>query len=381
MIFGGFSAEALRERIFNAGAEILITNNYGYRSGKVLKAKQTADEALCDCPKVKNCIVVRRIDEDCPMQEGRDHWYYDLMKDASPNCEPEQMESEDPLFVLYTSGSTGKPKGVLHTTGGYMVFANTTFRYIFDYRDEDVFWCTADVGWITGHSYIVYGPLSAGATSLMFEGTPSYPQPDRFWEIIEKYRVNTFYTAPTAIRSMMRSGNKWPLSRDLSSLRLLGSVGEPINPEAWLWFYKVIGKEQCPIVDTWWQTETGGILISPLPGGFPLKPGAATLPFFGVDAKVIRHDGTEADINESGYLVITRPWPGIARGIYGEPKRFKSTYFSQYQGCYFTADSASRDEDGYFWLLGRVDDVVNISGRPFGYCGSGRFISSTFQGS
>lgn len=366
VIFGGFSAEALRERIFNAGAEILITNNYGYRSGKVLKAKQTADEALCDCPKVKNCIVVRRIDEDCPMQEGRDHWYHDLMKDASPNCEPEQMESEDPLFVLYTSGSTGKPKGVLHTTGGYMVFANTTFRYIFDYRDEDVFWCTADVGWITGHSYIVYGPLSAGATSLMFEGTPSYPQPDRFWEIIEKYRVNTFYTAPTAIRSMMRSGNKWPLSRDLSSLRLLGSVGEPINPEAWLWLYKVIGKEQCPIVDTWWQTETGGILISPLPGGFPLKPGAATLPFFGVDAKVIRHDGTEADINESGYLVITRPWPGIARGIYGEPKRFKSTYFSQYQGCYFTADSASRDEDGYFWLLGRVDDVVNISGHRLG---------------
>lgn len=366
VVFGGFSAEALRDRILDAGSEILVTNNYGYRSGKSLPAKKIADEALRDCPGIKKCIVVRRLEQDCEMKEGRDLWYHDLMKIAPIDCAPEQMEAEDPLFILYTSGSTGKPKGVLHTTGGYLVFANTTFRYIFDYRDEDVFWCTADIGWVTGHSYIVYGPLSAGATSLMFEGTPNYPEPDRFWEVIEKYRVNIFYTAPTAIRSMMRDGDHWPLGRDLSSLRLLGSVGEPINPEAWMWFYKVIGKEKCPIVDTWWQTETGGVLISPLPGCVPLKPGAATLPFFGVDAKVIRHDGSEAGVNEGGYLVITRPWPGIMRGVYGEPKKFRNTYFTQYQGCYFTADGARRDEDGYFWLTGRVDDVINISGHRLG---------------
>jgi acetyl-CoA synthetase len=321
---------------------------------------------LLDCPKVKNCVVVRSIDQDCEMNNGRDLWYHDLMKNATADCEPEHMDAEDPLFILYTSGSTGKPKGVLHTNGGYLVYANTTFRYIFDYRDEDVFWCTADIGWVTGHSYIVYGPLSAGATTLMFEGTPNYPEPDRFWEVVEKYRVNIFYTAPTAIRSMMRDGDRWPLRRDLSSLRLLGSVGEPINPEAWMWFYKVIGKEKCPIVDTWWQTETGGILISPMPGCVPLKPGSATLPFFGVDAKVIRHDGSEAGVNEGGYLVITRPWPGIMRGVYGEPNKFKNTYFTQYEGCYFTADGARKDEDGFFWLMGRVDDVINISGHRLG---------------
>jgi len=300
------------------------------------------------------------------MTPGRDHWWHELMSAASPVCEPEHMDAEDPLFILYTSGSTGKPKGVLHTTGGYMVYATVTFKYVFDYRDEDVYWCTADIGWITGHSYIVYGPLSAGATTLMFEGVPHYPQPDRYWEIIEKYRVNIFYTAPTAIRSMMKSGNQWPLGRDLSSLRLLGSVGEPINPEAWIWYHKVIGKERAPIVDTWWQTETGGILITPLPGCTPTKPGSATIPFFGVNPKIIRHDGSEAGVNEGGYLVITRPWPGIMRGIYGDPERFKNTYFVQYPGLYFTGDGARRDKDGYFWLMGRVDDVINVSGHRIG---------------
>lgn len=366
VVFGGFSSEALRDRLLDAGAETLVTCNFGYRAGKVLPVKETADEALLDCPQVKNCVVVRRIDRDCEMNEGRDLWYDDLMKNAPAVCEPEHMDAEDPLFILYTSGSTGKPKGVLHTNGGYLVYTNTTFRYIFDCRDEDLFWCTADIGWVTGHSYIVYGPLSAGATSLMFEGTPSYPEPDRFWQIIEKYQVNIFYTAPTAIRSMMRDGDRWPLGRDLSSLRLLGSVGEPINPEAWMWFYQVIGKEKCPIVDTWWQTETGGVLISPLPGCVPLKPGSATLPFFGVAPKVIRHDGSEAGVNEGGYLVLTRPWPGIMRGVYGEPNKFRNNYFTQYQGCYFTADGARKDEDGFFWLMGRVDDVINISGHRLG---------------
>ncbi|MCL6558085.1 MAG: acetate--CoA ligase, partial [Firmicutes bacterium] len=273
---------------------------------------------------------------------------------------------EDPLFILYTSGSTGKPKGVLHTTGGYMVYVTTTFKYIFDYRDEDVYWCTADIGWITGHSYIVYGPLAAGATSMMFEGVPNYPRPDRFWEIVEKYRVNIFYTAPTALRAMMRDGDKWPLGRDLSSLRLLGTVGEPINPEAWMWYHTVIGKEKTPIVDTWWQTETGGILITALPGAIPTKPGSATVPFFGVNPKIIRQDGSEADVNEGGYLVMTKPWPGIMRGVFGDPDRFKNTYFVQYPGYYFTGDGARKDEDGYFWLMGRVDDVINVSGHRLG---------------
>jgi acetyl-CoA synthetase len=276
------------------------------------------------------------------------------------------MDAEDPLFILYTSGSTGKPKGVLHTTGGYLLYATMTFQYVFDYRDEDIYWCTADIGWVTGHSYIVYGPLSSGATSLMFEGVPNYPEPDRFWEVVEKYRVSILYTAPTAIRAMMREGEKWPQRRDLSSLRLLGSVGEPINPEAWLWYYRVIGNERCPIVDTWWQTETGGILITPLPGAIAQKPGSATLPFFGVDPAVIRQDGTEAEVNEGGYLVIRRPWPGIMRGVFGDPSRFEQTYFAQYPGMYFTGDGARRDEDGYFWLMGRVDDVLNVSGHRLG---------------
>lgn len=366
VVFGGFSAEALRDRIRDCRAETLVTVNYGLRGGKLLNLKENVDSALSSCPEVKNCIVVKRVEEDCDMLPGRDFWWHDLMSAASAVCEPVHMDSEDPLFILYTSGSTGKPKGVLHTTGGYMVYTTVTFKYIFDHRDEDVYWCTADIGWVTGHSYIVYGPLAAGATSLMFEGTPVYPKPDRFWEVVEKYRVNTFYTAPTAIRAMMREGDKWPLGRDLSSLRLLGSVGEPINPEAWMWYHKIIGKGRCPIVDTWWQTETGGILITPLPGCIPTKPGSATLPFFGVSPKIIRQDGSEADTNEGGYLVITKPWPGIMRGVYGDPERFKNTYFVQYPGYYFTGDGSRKDEDGYFWLMGRVDDVINVSGHRLG---------------
>lgn len=366
IVFGGFSPDALRGRILDAQAETLITANYGYRAGKVLRSKENADAALEGCPEVKNCIVVRRVDQDCNMVPGRDHWWHELMADAPKDCEPEHMDAEDPLFILYTSGSTGKPKGVLHTTGGYLTYATVTFKHVFDYRDDDVYWCTADIGWVTGHSYIVYGPLSAGATSLMFEGVPNYPKPDRFWEVVEKYGVNIFYTAPTAIRAMMRDGDQWPKGRDLSSLRLLGTVGEPINPQAWLWYYKVIGQERCPIVDTWWQTETGGILITPLPGAFPTKPGSATLPYFGVVPKVIRQDGSDAAVNEGGYLVITKPWPGIMRGVYGDPERFKNTYFVQYPGYYFTSDGARVDEDGYFWLMGRVDDVINVSGHRLG---------------
>lgn len=366
VVFGGFSAESLRDRILDAGAETLITSNYGFRAGRLLESKRTADQALEECPGVKHCVVVRRVDRETPMREGRDFWWEELVSESSGSAEPESMEAEDPLFILYTSGSTGKPKGVLHSTAGYLLYAALTFQYVFDHRDEDVFWCTADIGWVTGHSYIVYGPLASGATSLMFEGVPNYPEPDRFWEIVERYRVNTLYTAPTAIRAMMRDGEKWPQRRDLSSLRLLGTVGEPINPEAWLWYYRVIGKERCPIVDTWWQTETGGILITPLPGAVPQKPGSATLPFFGVDPVVIRQDGSQAEVNEGGYLMIRRPWPGLMRGVYGDPDRFKQTYFVQYPGMYFTGDGARRDEDGYFWLMGRVDDVLNVSGHRLG---------------
>ncbi len=366
VVFGGFSAESLRDRILDAGAETLITSNYGFRAGRLLESKRTADQALEECSGVKHCVVVRRVDRETPMREGRDFWWEELVSESSGSAEPESMEAEDPLFILYTSGSTGKPKGVLHSTAGYLLYAALTFQYVFDHRDEDVFWCTADIGWVTGHSYIVYGPLASGATSLMFEGVPNYPEPDRFWEIVERYRVNTLYTAPTAIRAMMRDGEKWPQRRDLSSLRLLGTVGEPINPEAWLWYYRVIGKERCPIVDTWWQTETGGILITPLPGAVPQKPGSATLPFFGVDPVVIRQDGSQAEVNEGGYLMIRRPWPGLMRGVYGDPDRFKQTYFVQYPGMYFTGDGARRDEDGYFWLMGRVDDVLNVSGHRLG---------------
>jgi len=366
VVFGGFSSEALKDRILDCESETLITASYAYRSGRVLNSKQNADRALESCPDVKRCIVVKRIDKETEMKEGRDFWWHEQKEEASLECEPEQMDSEDPLFILYTSGSTGKPKGVLHTTAGYLLHTTLTFKYAFDYKDEDIWWCTADIGWVTGHSYIVYGPLSLGATSLMFEGVPNYPEPDRFWEVVEKHKVNIFYTAPTAIRAIMRSGEEWPNKRDLSSLRLLGSVGEPINPEAWIWYYRVIGKERCPIVDTWWQTETGGFMICPIPGAMPMKPGSASLPFFGVDPVILRQDGSETDVNEGGHLCIRKSWPAMMRTVYGDPARFKTTYFNDYEGMYFTGDGARKDEDGYFWLMGRVDDVINVSGHRMG---------------
>ena len=366
IVFGGFSAEALRDRIQDCKAETLITCNWGYRSGKVLSSKDNADQALKSCPTVKRCVVVNRINKETKMVEGRDFWWHDLMKDASIKCEPEWMDAEDPLFILYTSGSTGKPKGVLHTTAGYLLFTTLTMKYIFDIKDTDVYWCTADIGWVTGHSYIVYGPLSVGASSIIFEGVPNYPANDRFWEVVEKYSVNIFYTAPTAIRSIMRNGDEWPNKRDLSSLRLLGSVGEPINPEAWMWYYQVIGKERCPITDTWWQTETGGHLIAGIPGAMKMKPGSAGFPFFGVDPVILRQDETEADINEGGHLCLRKPWPGFMRAVYGDPDRFKTQYFVQHPGTYFSGDGCRKDEDGFYWLMGRVDDVINVSGHRLG---------------
>ncbi|MGE5840889.1 MAG: acetate--CoA ligase, partial [Deltaproteobacteria bacterium] len=366
IVFGGFSAEALRDRINDCKAETLITCNWGYRSGKVLSSKGNADAAMDQCPSIKRCVVVNRIDKETKMKAGRDFWWHEQMKDASPVCEPEWMDAEDPLFILYTSGSTGKPKGVLHTTAGYLLFTMMTMLYVFEIRDEDVYWCTADIGWVTGHSYIVYGPLGVGATSIVFESVPNYPEPDRFWEVVERYGVNVFYTAPTAIRSIMKSGEDWPNKRDLSSLRLLGSVGEPINPEAWIWYYRVIGKEKCPITDTWWQTETGGHLICGIPGAMNMKPGSAALPFFGVDPIILRADETEASVNEGGHLCIKKPWPGFMRTVWGDPDRFKEQYFVQHPGYYFSGDGARKDEDGFYWLMGRVDDVINVSGHRLG---------------
>lgn len=368
VVFGGFSAEALRDRILDCGAKILICADGYYRGGRIIRSKDNPDVALEACPEVKDVIVVKRADIGVKMQPGRDYWWHSEMaaEDIKPYCEPEVMDAEDPLFILYTSGSTGKPKGVLHTQAGYLLFTYQTFKWIFDVKEEDTFWCTADIGWVTGHSYIVYGPLAFGATSLMFEGVPTYPHPDRFWDVIEKYRVNIFYTAPTALRSIMREGDEWPNKHNLTSLRVLGSVGEPINPEAWMWYYNVIGKGKRPIVDTWWQTETGGILITPLPGATPLKPGSATLPFPGVVPAVLREDGSVADVNEGGYLVIKRPWPGLMRRVYGEPERFKNTYFVRFPGVYNTGDGARVDEDGYYWLMGRIDDVIKISGHRIG---------------
>jgi len=368
VVFGGFSAEALRDRILDCGAKVLICVDGYYRGGRIIRSKDNPDTALAECPDVEKVIVIKRADIGVNMQDGRDCWWHDEMAadDIKPYCEPEVMDAEDPLFILYTSGSTGKPKGVLHTHAGYLLYCYQTFKWIFDVKEEDTFWCTADIGWVTGHSYIVYGPLAFGATGLMFEGVPSYPHPDRFWDIVEKYRVNIFYTAPTALRSIMREGDEWPNKHDLSSLRVLGSVGEPINPEAWMWYYNVIGKGKCPIVDTWWQTETGGILITPLPGAVPLKPGSATLPFPGVDPVVLREDGSVAEVNEGGYLAIKQPWPGLMRRVYGEPERFKNTYFVRFPGVYNTGDGARVDEDGYYWLMGRIDDVINVSGHRIG---------------
>ncbi|HEY3278856.1 MAG TPA: acetate--CoA ligase [Syntrophorhabdaceae bacterium] len=379
IVFGGFSAEALRDRILDAGAKLLITANGYWRSGKHVSSKANADIACDLCAKeghtVDKVIVVKRLAGfDVPMKAGRDTFFEDELaaSDISDQCPAEMMDAEDPLFILYTSGSTGKPKGVLHTTGGYMVYTYATFKYIFDYKDKDIFFCTADIGWVTGHSYIVYGPLCNGATSIVFESVPTFPNPDRFWQIVEKFKVTSFYTAPTAIRALMKDGEKWPMGRDLSSLRVLGSVGEPIGPEAWLWYHKYVGREKCPIVDTWWQTETGGILITGLPGAWPQKPGSASLPFFGVEARCLQSRSSgdlpavDAPVNEQGELCIGRSWPGMMRGVFGEPERFFNTYFVQQPGFYFSGDGARKDEDGYFWLMGRIDDVVNVSGHRMG---------------
>ncbi|MBF0565090.1 MAG: acetate--CoA ligase [Nitrospirae bacterium] len=373
VVFGGFSAQALKDRILDCGAKIVITADFGARGGKLVPLKANADEAVEHCPSVEKVIIVRAHMESSNTVSaigGRDFWWHDLMNDPtlSSFCEPEWMDAEDPLFILYTSGSTGKPKGVLHTTAGYLLYTALSFEWIFDYHAEDTFFCTADVGWITGHSYIVYGPLCSGATSILFEGIPNYPTPARFWNIVEKYGVNIFYTAPTAIRALMKEGVQWTKQYDMSTIRLLGSVGEPINPEAWMWYYENVGKGKAPIVDTWWQTETGGILITPLPGAMTLKPGSASKPFPGIVPVVLKDDGSEAKANEGGYLCISKPWPGMFRGTYGDPenKRVKEVYFSRFDGVYFSGDGARFDSDGDFWLMGRIDDVINISGHRLG---------------
>jgi acetyl-CoA synthetase len=369
VVFGGFSAHSLSDRIQNCEAKILITADKGVRGGRLVPLKANGDLALADCPTVEKMIVVRRTD-GADMKPGRDFWWHEEMtaEDIKNYCEPEQMEAEDPLYILYTSGSTGKPKGVLHTTGGYLVYTNLTFKWIFDYHDRDIFFCTADIGWITGHSYTVYGPLSAGATSLMFEGIPTFPNPGRFWEICDKHKVSTIYTAPTVIRALMREGEEWVHKYDLSTLKLLGTVGEPINPEAWMWYHTYVGKGKLPIVDTWWQTETGGILITPLPGAMTLKPGSASRPFPGVVPRIVKEDGTPAGVNKGGYLVIEKPWPGIIRGTYGdlEHKRVKEVYFERFPGKYMSGDGARVDQDGDYWIMGRIDDVINISGHRLG---------------
>ncbi|MFA5844320.1 MAG: acetate--CoA ligase [Coriobacteriia bacterium] len=370
VVFGGFSAAALRERIQDCGARLLVTADEGVRGGRKFALKAAADDALFECPSVEACVVVKRGTGDVDMEPGRDTWWHleIAVPEVRKKCLPEPMGAEDPLFILYTSGSTGKPKGVMHTTAGYLLFAQMSFETVFDHRDEDVFFCTADIGWVTGHSYIVYGPLAAGATALMFEGVPTYPDPGRFWAIIEKHRVSTLYTAPTALRALMRHGDGWPARYDLSSLRLLGTVGEPINPEVWTWYHEVIGKGERPIVDTYWQTETGGFLITPFPAAVPLKPGSATVPFFGVVPEVLREDGSRADAGEGGYLVVNEPWPGMLRGTWGDTdgRRLRETYFERFPGRYFTGDGARVDDDGYYWLLGRVDDVINVSGHRLG---------------
>ena len=366
IVFGGFSPDSLSARIIGCDSNCVITADEGLRGGKKVPLKANTDEALKDCPSVETVIVVNRTGGDVNMQEGRDVWYEDVCAEVSPDCPPEEMNAEDPMFILYTSGSTGAPKGVLHTTGGYMVYASMTHEYIFDYKDGEVYWCTADVGWVTGHSYIVYGPLANGATTLMFEGVPNYPSISRFWDVCDKHNVNIFYTAPTAIRALMREGDEPVKRTSRKSLRVLGSVGEPINPEAWEWYYNVVGDGRCPIVDTWWQTETGGILITPLPGAIDLKPGSATKPFFGVQPQLVDGDGKILDGATEGNLCITDSWPGQMRSVYGDHDRFELTYFSTYHGKYFTGDGCRRDEDGYYWITGRVDDVINVSGHRMG---------------
>jgi acetyl-CoA synthetase len=366
VVFGGFSPEALKDRILDSDCQTLITADEGVRGGRGIPLKVNADKALEACPNVHTCLVVKRTGGKVAWQEGRDVWYHEATAEASTDCAPESMDAEDPLFILYTSGSTGKPKGVLHTTGGYLLQAAMTFKYVFDYREGEVYWCTADVGWVTGHTYIVYGPLANGAISLMFEGVPTYPDAGRCWEVVDKHQVNTFYTAPTAIRALHAVGNEPVTRSSRASLRLLGTVGEPINPEAWNWYYEVVGDSRCPIVDTWWQTETGGHMITPLPGAIALKPGSATVPFFGVELALLDEGGSEIEGAGSGYLVVKASWPGQIRSIYGDHQRMVDTYFSNYPGYYFTGDGASRDEDDYYWITGRVDDVLNVSGHRMG---------------
>jgi acetyl-CoA synthetase len=363
VVFGGFSAEALADRINDAEAKLVITADAGWRRGTQVALKANVDEALKRAPSVEKLLVVRRTGAKVDFKKGRDVWWDELVPAQSANCPAEQLDSEHPLFTLYTSGTTGKPKGVLHTTGGYLTHVAQTMKWVFDIKDDDIYWCTADIGWVTGHSYSVYGPLAAGATVVMYEGAPNFPENDRFWQIIEKYRVSIFYTAPTAIRTFLKWGDQWVKKHDLSSLRLLGSVGEPINPEAWMWYRKVIGGDRCPIVDTWWQTETGGIMISPVPGAIATKPGSATRPLPGIAADVLTREGKPVGANQGGFLVVKRPWPGMLRTIFRDPERYKSAYFSQIDGMYFTGDGARRDEDGYFWIMGRVDDVINVSGH------------------
>ncbi len=366
IIFGGFSAEALKDRINDAQAKLVITADGGYRKGGAVPLKPHVDEALKSCPGVKHAIVCKRTGTPVAMDATRDRWWHDLMVTASADCPAVPLDAEHPLFILYTSGTTGKPKGVVHSTGGYLTQVAITTKWVFDLKDTDTYWCTADIGWVTGHSYIVYGPLANGATSVMYEGTPLYPNPDRFWSIIEKYRVNIFYTAPTAIRTFVKFGREWPDKHDLSSLRLLGTVGEPINPEAWMWYHEVIGRKRCPIVDTWWQTETGAILITPLPGATPTKPGSATFPFPGIDAEVVTKEGKPVGPNQGGYLVIKKPWPSMLRTVYGDPERYTKQYWSQLPGIYFTGDGGRRDKNGYFWIMGRIDDVINVAGHRLG---------------
>jgi acetyl-CoA synthetase len=366
VVFGGFSPDSLAGRIEDCGSTVLITADEGLRGGRKVPLKRNADTALRQCPGVRTVVVVRRTGGDIDWVQGRDLWYHEICAAAAPDCPPEEMSAEDPLFILYTSGSTGKPKGVLHTTGGYLVYTSMTHEYVFDYRDGEIYWCTADVGWVTGHSYIVYGPLANGATTLMFEGVPNYPDPSRFWQVCDKHSVSIFYTAPTAIRALMREGEDYVRSTGRRSLRLLGTVGEPINPEAWLWYYDHVGDGRCPIVDTWWQTETGGILITPIPGATPLKPGSATRPFFGVEPVIVDGEGNRLDGVCEGNLCLARSWPGQMRTVFGDHRRFVETYFSTFPGLYFTGDGARRDADGYYWITGRVDDVINVAGHRLG---------------